>query len=803
MTGTGKMAFKPIIYVTVTNILKLARILYELYFSITEHIQKRILSGVLYALFLLISIPSFAYGNDYYVQNNLACEFNGDGTSQDCAASNGTLGAWKEFSTISWGDGANQLGSGDTLHICGNHNESLEIGASGQPDSELVITGSCSGAPGTIDGGYSIAAISTMANKYLYITNLTLKGGEVSALNITSEPKYAPVFVRVTNNTIHDPIFSDISGFGFCVKAIGSDILFSNNEIYNCSEDGIYIGGDRVEVAYSYIHDVDISNVRRGDCLKYTSIGSSSDGHVHHNLLDHSSNNIKKNSLIIGSPGSGIIVEYNTIIGGRVTLNIRNHNNAVVRYNKIIPKAPETSVWSTGIALENASNTLIYHNIIDTSDAPTFGLFSFGDSHSEIDNNIFIGNSISSNIRLVHNTTTYLRRNILDGERTLSIGTNAMLMESDYNKFIYDYPKSIAYNGIAYNSLNDYQLNNLPLDQSSTSEGPVFNSWTDSDFELDIGNPLIDVIIPIDSHGEPLTGFNLDSSDENGSGSFFVELLEGYSSPTVGVILMPGKCNATNGPVVQELRTSLNNAGYTTLSIDNPLTVAPRLCALQDYVNEINAIMPEVYARIRTAINYMETLGVKNIVLAGFGLGSHFTAAHIARGQIDELPIAAYVGIGMHATSTDPLNQSFTIDETSVPVLDLYGENDTKAINTDSLRKNNYGSGSGKTYTQINLKCASSLGSNECHKLIGLKGNNTAELEANTLKWLMCYAPLGTAECTDKQVNNISKKPDSNDSDEHNITNTSNPSSNGSLNLVTLLTIILLLLFRKTDTTIY
>ncbi len=797
------MAFKPIVYAAVTNALELARVLCDPYFSLAAHIQKRISSRLLYVFISLISISSFAYGNNYYVQSNSSCEFNGDGTSQDCAFSDGASGAWKGFSTITWGDETNQLGSGDTLHICGNHNESLEIGASGQPNSELIITGLCTDAPGTINGGYSIAAISTMANKHLYITNLTLKGGEVSALNITSEPKYAPVFVRVTNNTIHDPIFSDISGFGFCVKAIGSDILFSNNEIYNCSEDGIYIGGDRVEVAYSYIHDVDISNVRRGDCVKYTSIGSSSDGHVHHNLLDHSSNNIKKNSLIIGSPGSGIIVEYNTIIGGRVTINIRNHSNAIVRYNKIIPKAPETSVWSTGIALENVSNTLIYHNIIDTSDAPTFGLFSFGNSHSEIDNNVFVGDSILSNIRLVHDTTTYLRRNILDGERTLSVGTNAMLIESDFNKFIYDYPQSILYNGIAYNSLNDYQLYNPSLDQNSTSEDSVFDGWTNNDFELDIGTPLIKAIMPIDSHGEPLTGFNLDSSAENGNGSFFVELLEGSLSPTIGVILMPDQCNTTNGSVVQELRTSLNNAGYTTLSIVNPMTLAPRLCAFQDYVNEVDTIMPEVYARIRTAINYMETLGVKNIVLAGFGLGSRFTAAHIARGQIDELPIVAYVGIGMHATSIDPLNHSLTLDEISVPVLDLYGNNDTDAINTDSLRKNSYTGGPGKTYTQINLKCASSLASNECHKLVGLKGNDTAELEANTLSWLMCYAPLDAAGCTDEQINNISKSPDSSDSDEDNITNTSNSNSNGSSNLITLLVIGLLLLFRKINTTTY
>ena len=476
------------------------------------------------------TLSSTLYADEYYVRSYLECSYSGDGTSRDCASSNGASGAWKGFSAISWGSDTNQIGSGDALHICGSHNEGLEIGASGLPDSELVITGSCFDTPGVINGGNSIAALNTMGNKYLHITNLELVGGEVAALNLTSDPKYSPVFVRVTNNTIHDPIVSETSGFGFCVKAIGSDILFSTNEIYSCSEDGIYIGGDRVEVAYSYIHDVDTSNALRGDCVKYTSIGLSSDGHVHHNLLDHSSNNIKKNALIIGSSGSGIIVEYNTIIGGRVALNIRNHSNAIVRYNKIIPKAPETTVWSSGIALENASNAFIYNNIIDASDAPTFALFSFGNSVSKLDNNIIVGDSIMSNIRLVNDTSTYLRGNTLGGVRVLSVATSAMLIESDYNWFIYDYPQSIIYDGMEYNSLSDYQINNTSLDQNSTTEDPMVTIDSDGDGVGDTADVfLLDPTERFDSDGDgvgdtadayPFDPMETVDSDGDGAGDY-------------------------------------------------------------------------------------------------------------------------------------------------------------------------------------------------------------------------------------------------------------------------------------------
>ncbi len=512
------MEFKSIVGVSAAN-LKLCFCLFM--YSAFRRKGGSHTMGKSLAFLSLISLSLFAYGNDYYVKNGSECVFGGDGSLQDCAASNGASGAWRGFGSITWGESANQVGSGDTLHICGGHNEALEIGGSGLPNSEIVITGSCSGSPGTINGGYSAAALHTMGQKYLHVTNLELVGGEVAALEITSNPKYSPVFVRVTNNIMHDPIPSDISGFGSCVKAIGSDILFSTNEIYNCSEDGIYIGGDRVEVAYSYIHDVDISNTRRGDCVKYTSIGLSSDGYVHHNLLDHSSNNIKKNSLIIGSPGFGIVVEYNTIIGGRVTINIRNHSNAIIRYNKIIPKAPETAVWSSGIALENTTGTQIYQNIIDASDAPTFGLLSFGgSSDSVIDNNIFVGNSIKSSIKLLHEVSTYLRSNIIGGERALSVGVRAMLVESDYNWFIYDYPLSIFYGGVAYNSLSDYQLDNPSLDQYSTAGVPVGILDTDGDGAGDdIDVFLLDPAERFDSDGDG-TGDNADVSPFNSLEAF-------------------------------------------------------------------------------------------------------------------------------------------------------------------------------------------------------------------------------------------------------------------------------------------
>ena len=79
--------------------------------------------------------------------------------------------------------------------------------------------------------------------------------------------------------------------------------------------------------------------------------------------------------------------------------------------------------------------------------------------------------------------------------------------------------------------------------------------------------------------------------------------------------------------------------------------------------------------------------------------------------------------------------------------------------------------------------CASTLTTNECHKLVGLKGPGSAqELETTTLNWLKCYAPLGTADCTNVPATNTSPNSDG---------------SGSSLNPALLLMLFFTLFYRK------
>ena len=78
----------------------------------------------------------------------------------------------------------------------------------------------------------------------------------------------------------------------------------------------------------------------------------------------------------------------------------------------------------------------------------------------------------------------------------------------------------------------------------------------------------------------------------------------------------------------------------------------------------------------------------------------------------------------MYGTSIDPLNVSFTLDEISVPELDLYSDSDINAVNTVDARQSAYNAGTDTSYTQNTLSCT---GSSSCHQLVGAKGDDTQE----------------------------------------------------------------------------
>jgi dienelactone hydrolase len=232
---------------------------------------------------------------------------------------------------------------------------------------------------------------------------------------------------------------------------------------------------------------------------------------------------------------------------------------------------------------------------------------------------------------------------------------------------------------------------------------------------------------------------SLNSANEGGNSIFSGELLE-TSCAKIGVVMYHGRGLSPVGPVVEEIQNSLYRTGYTTLSIENPVPLNG-LTDFTSYVNDVgtdNYVFPEAYARMRAAINHLQLLGVEEVIVAGFSFGSRLATAHVARGQIDELPIIGLIGIGMYGTSIEPLNVSTTLDEVPVPVIDIYGDADTNAANTAFDRLSSYNTGDGVDYTQTVIPC---IGGLNCHQLEGLKGDDSMPLEINISAWMQAVAP--------------------------------------------------------------
>lgn len=239
------------------------------------------------------------------------------------------------------------------------------------------------------------------------------------------------------------------------------------------------------------------------------------------------------------------------------------------------------------------------------------------------------------------------------------------------------------------------------------------------------------------------------------TGDFGGLLLEGADSPNVGIVFMHGRGGNPNSAVVRQLRYSLNNAGYTTLSIENPIPLDANGSGVatdfSDYVADVtsgrNTVFPEMHGRVQASLDHFSSLGVDQVVIAGFSLGSRFATEFVARGQQPGgMTVAGLLGVGMYGTSIDPYNIAFTIDELNVPVLDIFGHVDMNAVNTADARRLAYG-GNAADYTQVVLTCPEDIVGNNCHKLSGgLKGTDDSPLETTVRNWMQTVAPLSVPE---------------------------------------------------------
>ena len=144
--------------------------------------------------------------------------------------------------------------------------------------------------------------------------------------------------------------------------------------------------------------------------------------------------------------------------------------------------------------------------------------------------------------------------------------------------------------------------------------------------------------------------------------------------PRRAVIVLHGRGFHPDWPeVAAPLRIELPEHGWETLSLQMP--VLGKSARYYDYV----PIFPAAFPRIRASIEYLRARKVQTIVLAAHSCSVHMAMAYV--GQHGDAGFDGFVGIGMGATDYgQPMRGSFPLATMSVPILDLFGDEDYPAV---------------------------------------------------------------------------------------------------------------------------
>jgi len=145
-------------------------------------------------------------------------------------------------------------------------------------------------------------------------------------------------------------------------------------------------------------------------------------------------------------------------------------------------------------------------------------------------------------------------------------------------------------------------------------------------------------------------------------GRKFLGLYAHSNSSKAAVLLVHGVGVHPDHGVIGALRTSLSDAGHTTLSIQMPVQHAD--AGVNDYYP---AVFPEAVERIRTGARWLSENGQRRIVLLSHSMGSWMSNVYFE--ETGDSPFAAWVCMGL----TGGYGK---LGNVKVPILDVYGEYD-------------------------------------------------------------------------------------------------------------------------------
>jgi len=165
--------------------------------------------------------------------------------------------------------------------------------------------------------------------------------------------------------------------------------------------------------------------------------------------------------------------------------------------------------------------------------------------------------------------------------------------------------------------------------------------------------------------------------------------------------------------VVRPLRSQLPEYGWSTLSLQLP--VLTNQASYQDYI----PLFKEITPRIKAAVAFLKSKGIRNIVIIGHSLGSSMAAYYMANKP--DAAIRAFVAVGVSGNmhQKDKVGYLTSLKKIKVPVLDIFGSIDlAQVLESEKLKAQVARKAGNKNYTQLKISGANHFFDNKNDVLI-------------------------------------------------------------------------------------
>jgi pimeloyl-ACP methyl ester carboxylesterase len=158
---------------------------------------------------------------------------------------------------------------------------------------------------------------------------------------------------------------------------------------------------------------------------------------------------------------------------------------------------------------------------------------------------------------------------------------------------------------------------------------------------------------------------------EGRAGHQFLTIYTEAPNAQAGLVIVHGIGVHPDWGLISTLRSALADHGYTTLSVQMPVLAG------EARPEEYPPTFGEAGERLKAAVEFLHAKGYKKIAIVSHSMGSRMTHAYLTRDP--SVAVNAWVCIGLGGEDD--------FRHLTLPVLDLYGENDLPAVLQGAQRR--------------------------------------------------------------------------------------------------------------------